>query len=194
MIRFHFLRTENQSGVSGTGVAEGVVFSNGKVAIYDDIKTVRAIHEHDGRTQIVWDDPTGHDPDDATPSPSDHPRAPGGGGAEVHMEKREARRDATFRYCERARRVYRRSILASTPPKLREKLYGRPLGYFAKGKSVGCRCRRVSRNTSPKVPGSMCHLSGKYHPCVLERIRGNRMVHAWVAYLRAGVDPDDFDM
>lgn len=67
--RFHFERSEDASGVSGCGrVAEGVVFSNGKVALewlsdhsstalYDSIKDVELIHGHEGRTKIVFDDP-----------------------------------------------------------------------------------------------------------------------------------------
>jgi hypothetical protein len=69
MRRFHFLRLEDASGVSGCGkVAEGVVFSNGKVALewlsnhastnlYDSIADVEFIHGHEGRTKIVFDDP-----------------------------------------------------------------------------------------------------------------------------------------
>lgn len=65
---FHLVRKEDVSGVSGTGVvAEGVQLSNGKcvlnwltrftsVAIYDDIKTLIAIHEHGGKTEIKWFD------------------------------------------------------------------------------------------------------------------------------------------
>ena len=67
--RFHFLRLEDASGVSGCGiVAEGVVFSNGKVAVewlsahastalYDSLADVEWIHGHQGRTKIVFDDP-----------------------------------------------------------------------------------------------------------------------------------------
>jgi hypothetical protein len=67
--RFHFERTEDASGVSGCGrVAEGVVFTNGKVALewlsdhsstalYDSIQDVEHIHGHEGRTKIVFDDP-----------------------------------------------------------------------------------------------------------------------------------------
>ena len=59
-------RTEDESGVSGTGtVAEGVQFGNGKcalswltehssVALYDDIVTLEAIHGHDGKTVVEW--------------------------------------------------------------------------------------------------------------------------------------------
>jgi len=67
--RFHFLRKEDVSGTSGCGVvAEGVEFSDGHVALtwlsrfpsinlYDCIDDVVSIHGHDGRTQIVFDDP-----------------------------------------------------------------------------------------------------------------------------------------
>lgn len=66
MKRFVFNRKEDKGGVSGTGiVAEGVVFANGKVAIswrtkhtsiaiYDDMKTVKAIHGHGGSTTIEF--------------------------------------------------------------------------------------------------------------------------------------------
>lgn len=69
MRRFRVKREEDESGVSGTGVvAEGVEFENGKVAlqwlsnkasfgIYDNIKQVRDIHGHGGKTRISWVDP-----------------------------------------------------------------------------------------------------------------------------------------
>lgn len=70
MRRFVLERTEDVSGVSGTGtVAEGVEFSDGKVAlrwvtnhehqstvIWDSILSVDVIHGHDGRTQVRWVD------------------------------------------------------------------------------------------------------------------------------------------
>lgn len=68
MRRFHFERLEDQSGVSGCGiVAEGVVFSNGKVALewlsnrasmafYDSLSDVEHIHGHSGKTKIIFDD------------------------------------------------------------------------------------------------------------------------------------------
>ena len=67
--RFHFVRSEDVSGVSGTGVVgEGVEFSCGKVAftwlshmgtvaVYDNIKTLLAVHGHDGKGTIDWLDP-----------------------------------------------------------------------------------------------------------------------------------------
>ena len=67
--RFHIVRNEDVSGVSGTGiVAEGAIFSLGKtvicwtsnyksVAIYDSFLEMEAIHGHEGRTVIEWIDP-----------------------------------------------------------------------------------------------------------------------------------------
>jgi len=64
--RFVLDRTEDPSGVSGTGmVAEGVQFTDGGVAmrwgteycsigIYASIGDVEAIHGHGGSTQIRW--------------------------------------------------------------------------------------------------------------------------------------------
>jgi hypothetical protein len=69
MRRFRLIRTEDVSGVSGTGaVAEGVAFSSGKVAlswlsdlptvtVYDAIGDLERIHGHEGRTRIEWLDP-----------------------------------------------------------------------------------------------------------------------------------------
>lgn len=69
MIRkFHLQRDEDESGVSGTGrVAEGVVFSNGWVAmtwltrhtsaaVYTSLHEVEAIHGHSGKTKVVMDE------------------------------------------------------------------------------------------------------------------------------------------
>jgi hypothetical protein len=65
---FKMHRVEDVSGTSGTGVvAEGVIWSSTKVtiswltihksiAIYDSLAEMEAIHGHDGRTKIVWDD------------------------------------------------------------------------------------------------------------------------------------------
>ena len=61
---FYLVRLEDASGVSGTGrVAQGCVFDNGKVAltwlsdhpsvtVYDNIGEVRAIHGHEGKTEL----------------------------------------------------------------------------------------------------------------------------------------------
>ncbi|SRR5258708_36136173 len=61
---FHLVRTEDVSGVSGTGVvAEGVEFENGKcvicwrgthssVAVYENTEEILSIHGHEGRTVL----------------------------------------------------------------------------------------------------------------------------------------------
>lgn len=66
--RFHLDRTEDVTGVSGTGrVAEGFVASDGKVALrwlsacgswvlYDNADALLQVHGHHGATKIVWDD------------------------------------------------------------------------------------------------------------------------------------------
>lgn len=69
MRRFVLHRLEDKTGISGTGhVAEGVIFSNGKVTlswqtyytsvgVYDSIDHVEAIHGHQGQTIIEYLDP-----------------------------------------------------------------------------------------------------------------------------------------
>lgn len=67
-VRFHLVRTEDETGVSGTGViVEGVEFTNGvvvlrwltdksSIAIYDSIADVIDIHGHGGKTVVRWVD------------------------------------------------------------------------------------------------------------------------------------------
>ena len=69
--RFVLNRTEDETGISGTGlVAEGVMFHNGKcvlcwkttynsIAVYDDMQILEKIHGHDGRTVVEWVDEDG---------------------------------------------------------------------------------------------------------------------------------------
>lgn len=66
--RFVLRRTEDVTGVSGTGiVAEGVEFSNGVVALQwtsafptsvvfhqRGMESVKAIHGHGGATEVIW--------------------------------------------------------------------------------------------------------------------------------------------
>jgi hypothetical protein len=62
---FQLVRSEDVSGVSGTGiVAEGVEFRDGQVAlswvnygsvgVYKDIELLLKIHGHDGRTEVMY--------------------------------------------------------------------------------------------------------------------------------------------
>ena len=67
MKMFYLNRTEDESGVSGTGrVAQGFIFDNGKVAVtwlsdhpsvtvYDSIGEVHAIHGHGGKTEVIME-------------------------------------------------------------------------------------------------------------------------------------------
>lgn len=69
MRNFTLERDEDETGVSGSGtVVEGVVFSDGKVAMrwivgvdrstemWDNIEAVVKIHGHGGRTRLAWRD------------------------------------------------------------------------------------------------------------------------------------------
>jgi hypothetical protein len=68
MKTFYLFRNEDASGTSGVGkVAEGVVFSNGwcalrwlsehpSIAFYPSIETLEAIHGHEGRTKVVYEE------------------------------------------------------------------------------------------------------------------------------------------
>lgn len=68
MRRFHLIRDEDTTGISGTGyVAEGVEWADGtcamrwtteyrSTAVYNSIGDVEVIHGHEGRTRIVWAD------------------------------------------------------------------------------------------------------------------------------------------
>ncbi len=64
---FYLFRKEDETGVSGTGfVAEGVVFSTGKIVmnwlskltstcIYESIDDIVKIHGHNKKTEILWE-------------------------------------------------------------------------------------------------------------------------------------------
>lgn len=66
---FRLVRTEDVSGVSGTGtVAMGVVFPDGHAAMrwtvgdhrstvtWDSVESIEAVHGHGGRTTIQWEE------------------------------------------------------------------------------------------------------------------------------------------
>ena len=79
MRNFWLKRIEDESGVSGVGVvAEGTQFENGKcvlawvtqfqsVAVYDSIEELERIHGHNGKTLVVWAQPTKRALDDVPP-------------------------------------------------------------------------------------------------------------------------------
>lgn len=83
MRTFLLWRNVDVSGVSGTGlIAEGVQFSDGvcvcrwmtdmaTTCVYASISDVKAIHGHDGATQIIWEDMlTANNPISAPPAPT----------------------------------------------------------------------------------------------------------------------------
>jgi hypothetical protein len=67
MKSFYLYRTEDESGISGTGrVAQGFVADNGKAAlfwlsehpsvtVYDSVGEVQAIHGHSGKTELRYE-------------------------------------------------------------------------------------------------------------------------------------------
>lgn len=67
--RFHFLRSEDASGVSGCGkVAEGCLFTDtgeavvhwlgnhGSINVYKSLDDVLFVHGHGGKTKIIFED------------------------------------------------------------------------------------------------------------------------------------------
>lgn len=101
------------------------------------------------------------------------------------MDRGERRR-RTLSYATRARRVWLRAMSSIG-------FEAHPVGWFAKGKAIGCRCRRHPVG-NPKLAGGLCHGSSTcWHPTVVERIEGNRLTRAWLRELRSG-DPIDIEL
>lgn len=77
MRRFHLVRSEDESGVSGEGrVAEGVEWSDGECSLhwlthtsctgnYRNIKQLLLIHGHGGKTCVRWLDEDNDSPTEA---------------------------------------------------------------------------------------------------------------------------------
>jgi hypothetical protein len=94
------------------------------------------------------------------------------------LKAREERRDRTIRYGERARKLHLRRV---HPNGVVDCVCEFSAWKFAKGKSLGCGCRRRGRGCSPKVVASMCHDGrGGYHPSTMRRIEGKRLVKKWL--------------
>lgn len=88
MRTFTLQRDYDVSGVSGVGlVAEGVKFSDGKIAlrwvtgdhhstvVWDSIEAVEAVHGHGGTTRVIWDTYNASRPS-AVDDPSAHVKPP----------------------------------------------------------------------------------------------------------------------
>ena len=103
---------------------------------------------------------------------------------EDHKLVREDRRDRSWRYGERTRRVHLRVV---HPDGAVDCICETSAWYFAKKKSLGCGCRRRSRRDGPKVVAGLCYDGrGGYHPSVAERIHGKRVARAWLLESRGG--------
>jgi hypothetical protein len=95
---------------------------------------------------------------------------------------RGERRARTEAYGARARRVHLRAVHANGKP---DCVCEQSVWFFAKGKSIGCRCRRRGRQCGPKVAASLCHGgSGGLHPSAVQRIAGKRLVKRWLRLVR----------
>jgi hypothetical protein len=109
-------------------------------------------------------------------------------------KKRGERRERTIRYGGRARAEHLRVV---HPDGAIDCVCERSTWWFAKKKSLGCSCRKHVRGGSPKLAGSLCHLSGSergYHPTVVARIEGKQLAAAWVKMIRSGVERDDVEL
>ena len=105
------------------------------------------------------------------------------------MEAREARRDRTWRYGRRAQREHMRVV---HPTGEVDCVCELSVWKFAKGKSVGCGCRK-RQHGAPKVGAGMCYGSYNYREAVVERIAGKRLCAAWKVQL-SGRDPLDIEL
>ncbi len=91
------------------------------------------------------------------------------------MEKREDRRDRSWRYGAKARREHLR---VNHPSGNVDCVCDQSVWYFAKGKSLGCGCRKKKRG-NPKLPGTGMCAGRDYRLSVTERISGRRLCLAW---------------
>ena len=105
------------------------------------------------------------------------------------MEKREDRRDRSWRYAARAQREHLRVV---HPTGVVDCICEQSVLYFRKRKSLGCRCRGRKRG-QPKVGAGCCYGYGALRPAVAARIEGARLVRQWRQAL-TGHLPDDIEL
>lgn len=87
------------------------------------------------------------------------------------MKKREIRRDRTWRYAERQRK-----IRVCFRPDGKEPVRGS----YKKRTAMGCRCHRKAHG-NPKVAGGMCsRCDNHYITTARTRIDNNRMARKWL--------------
>lgn len=96
---------------------------------------------------------------------------------EVHMKKREARRDRTYRKGARRRRDHLARI---HPTGQIDCICEQSIWWFAKRKGLGCDKCRGRQFGNPKVACGMCKYADKWRPAVIERITGRRLAKRWL--------------
>lgn len=103
------------------------------------------------------------------------------------MEKREDRRDRTWRRAHARQLVWLTTVIGD-----RFDPDARGAGYFRKHGSVSCRCRRKKLGR-PKIARGLCHGAGyQYHESVQTRIEGRRLCRRWLGWV--GTDLDDLEL
>jgi len=104
-------------------------------------------------------------------------------------EKREDRRDRTWRYAAKTRREHLRVVHPDGKVDCTCELSA---WFFRKGKSVGCRCHRHPPGR-PKIAWGCGGGGTQWQDTVVERIAGRRLCRAWREQVRS-VEPDDLEL
>jgi hypothetical protein len=109
------------------------------------------------------------------------------------MEKREDRRDRTYRKALRQWKIHMRDSHGHGGWLFRKPCGRDSVLYWKKWRARSCRCTRAKKG-NPKVPAGMCVRGGaeKYQGCVEDRIDGNRRVRDLKRFL-FDQDYDDYE-
>jgi hypothetical protein len=91
------------------------------------------------------------------------------------LEKREDRRDRSWRYAARARRIH---LARVHPTGALDCVCEQSVWYFRKRKALGCACRH-RKHGAPKLGTGICYLGDR--PAVRRRIQGRRLTRAWLS-------------
>lgn len=103
------------------------------------------------------------------------------------LKKREDRRDRTMRYGARARKIHLRTV---HPNGAVDCVCEFSVWKFAKGKSLGCHCRKKIYG-NPKIGTGICHNYDDLNN--RQRIDSRRLCRAWNSSVNSGIDPLDVE-
>jgi hypothetical protein len=95
---------------------------------------------------------------------------------EVHVKKREDRRDRSWRAARRRQRIHLRKI---HPDGVVDCACERSVWYFETTPLEPCDCRRRKRG-APKISLGPCYGSGSLRPAVRARIETRRLCRRWL--------------